>query len=115
MKRIYALLMSLFITGISFGQYVTDVYMPQYINGGYSGKSPYAFRATIHGLTPNVTYRFFNLFVYASDTTGSYEGAGNCIYVNQDGSFVRTDNPRLDISGRYGEFTTDANGAYTGW
>jgi hypothetical protein len=115
MKRIYALLISLFFTGIVIGQTVTEVMIPRYINGGYAGASPYAYRATIDGLTPNATYRFINTFVFASDLTNNEVGLGFCIFVKQSGAFVRTDEPRLDVSGHYGEFTTDGNGVYTGW
>lgn len=96
---------------------LTEVLLPQYIqgiNGINNDRIMYAYRVTLSNLLPSATYRYINQVVVASDgpTIG---GAGNVIYVKSDGSFVRSTSPSLATAGAYGEFTTDANGSYTGW
>lgn len=86
----------------------------QGINGTNSQRVPYAFSATVSNLYPNTTYRYFNKIVVGTDSPTS-NGAGNTIFVNADGSFLRTTSTNLGNPGEYGEFTTDANGEYTGW
>ncbi|NDD82257.1 MAG: hypothetical protein EBZ53_06835, partial [Verrucomicrobia bacterium] len=96
---------------------LTEVYVPQYIQGGLSTNTkriPYAYRVTLSNLTANATYRYYNQAVIDSDSATS-AGAGNVIFVSATGSFVRTSSPSLLTAGGYGTFTTDANGSYTGW
>jgi len=96
---------------------LTNVILPLYIqgiNGTNQNRVPLAFRATMVNLTANATYRFFNKIVLSSDAA-DYNGAGNCIYVAADGTFTRTTSTSLETAGEYGEFTTDANGSFTGW
>jgi uncharacterized repeat protein (TIGR02543 family) len=98
---------------------LTEVYVPQYIQGIASGSSnakrvPYAYRVTLSGLTANAAYRYFNGGVISSDTATA-SGAGNPIFVPSSGSFVRTTSTSLSTSGGYGTFTTDGTGSYTGW
>lgn len=98
---------------------LTDVVMPQYVQGIASGSSnskrlPFACCVALSNLTANATYRYYNACVLGTDTATS-TGAGNCIIASASGSFLRTSNPSLGSVGNYGEFTTDANGSYTGW
>lgn len=99
------------------GPVMTEVLLPQYIqglNGTNNNRIPYAFRLSFSNLLPNATYRFINQAVNTTDgATGA--GAGNPIYIMPNGDFVRTTSPSFTVAGQYGEFITDANGAYNGW
>jgi hypothetical protein len=89
---------------------------PQYmqgVNGTNNNRIPVAFRATLQGLIPNATYRYFNTAVDDTDSDFS-NGAGIPIFANAAG-FVRASTPSLGTTGAYGEFTTNGSGAYTGW
>ncbi len=98
---------------------LTEVAMPQFIQGIASGSSntkrlPFAYCVTISNLTANATYRYYNQAVVSGDSLTT-AGAGNCILANASGNFTRTTSPGLSTAGSYGTFTTDANGSYTGW
>ncbi len=98
---------------------LTDVLVPQYIQGIASGSSntkrlPYAYRVTLGSLIPNATYRYYNQCAIATDAA-NVAGAGNCIIASPSGSFLRTSGPSLGSAGNYGSFTADASGNYTGW
>ncbi|MGE5382939.1 MAG: T9SS type A sorting domain-containing protein [Omnitrophica WOR_2 bacterium] len=96
---------------------ITEVTLPQYIqgiNGTNNTRVPFAFRATIQNLLPGSTYRFYNKAVVNTDAP-DYSGVGNTIFANADRSFNRTTGTSLSTPGQYGEFTTDANGSYSGW
>lgn len=95
---------------------LTDVFMPQFIQGIANGSSnakrvPFACRVTLANLIPGATYRYYNQGVISTDSATT-TGAGNCIFVAAAG-FARTTSPGL--SSAYGTFTTDASGQYTGW
>lgn len=68
---------------------------------------------TLSGLTPAATYRFYSRFV--ADPALATNGQGFYILANQSGDFIRVTAATLAQAGRYGEFTTDAAGSYTGW
>jgi len=116
------LLFILFVVCLAFststwGQSLTEVILPQYIQGRATTNNervPFAFRVTLSSLTPNATYRYFNQVVTSADGPG-VNGAGNPIFVKQTGDFVRTTTVSLGTAGQYGEFTTDGSGSYTGW
>ncbi|GAB6279475.1 MAG: hypothetical protein STSR0006_14860 [Lentimicrobium sp.] len=96
---------------------LVEIYLPQYIqgvNGTNSSRVPFAFRVKLENLIPNATYRYFNQVVISSDVPTT-NGAGNVIFVTQTGDFYRSTGPSMNTLGNYGEFTTDANGSYTGW
>ncbi|THU39210.1 T9SS type A sorting domain-containing protein [Niastella caeni] len=119
MKTGVNILILLLVATVSFGQTISEVYFPQYIQGvgnfntADDRKVPFACRMTVSGLTPNATYRYFNRFVSAPTSTSIGEGA--YILVKDSGDFVRITTATLALSGRYGEFTTDTTGSYTGW
>jgi len=97
---------------------VSEVIMPQYVQGIASGSSnskrlPFAFRATLGNLVANATYRYYNMAVVSSDA--GTDGAGNCIFVTPSGNFVRTSGTSMSTAGDYSTFTADNTGAYTGW
>jgi hypothetical protein len=98
---------------------LTEVFLPQYIQGIPSGSSntkrvPFAYRVSLSNLFVNATYRYYNQCVISSDGATT-AGAGNCIFPTASGNFVRTTGPAFSSEGNCGTFTTDANGAYTGW
>ena len=97
---------------------VSEVIMPQYVQGIASGSSnskrvPFAFRATLGNLVANATYRYYNMAVVSTDA--ATDGAGNCIFVTPSGNFVRTSGTSMSTAGDYSTFTADNTGAYTGW
>lgn len=100
-----------------FSQTITEVILPQYIqgvNGTNNNRTPFVFRARLDGLIPNTTYRFINQIVISADGATT-SGAGNCIFINPDSTLLRTTNPSLSNPGAYGSFLTDATGSFTGW
>ncbi|WP_165760381.1 T9SS type A sorting domain-containing protein [Niastella populi] len=119
MKTGVNILILLLVASVSFGQTISEVYFPQYIQGVGSfntaddRKVPFVCRMTVSGLIPNATYRYFNRFVSSPTSTSIGEGA--YILVKDSGDFARITTATLALSGRYGEFTTDTTGSYTGW
>lgn len=96
---------------------ISSEIVPQYIQGLTpinSTRIPFAFHATLSNLTPNATYRYIHQVVTSADAP-TVNGAGNPIYVTESGSFVRSTSPDMVIEGRYGTFTTNAQGSYSGW
>ena len=96
---------------------ITQETIPQFvqgINGTNTTRVPFAYRLTMTNLTPNATYRYFNSVVIEGDAPSS-DGSGNVIFVKTDGVFIRSSSPGLGTPGQYGEFTTDGNGAFSGW
>lgn len=110
----------LLVNATSFGQSITEVYFPKHMQGVGSfvfadeRRVPYACRVTVNGLLPNATYRYFNRFLVDPANPVSI-GEGGYILVKDTGNFVRVTSASLGTAGRYGEFTTDATGSYTGW
>ncbi|MGE5318228.1 MAG: hypothetical protein ACM3ME_09545, partial [Chloroflexota bacterium] len=96
---------------------LSNVILPQFIEGSVpnANRIPFAYRATIINLIPNATYRYYNRVVLSTDGA-TYTGAGNIILVSSANSTItRLTSPSLGTAGAYGEFTTDANGSYSGW
>jgi hypothetical protein len=102
---------------------LTDVIVPQYIQGITNGASsnakrlPFAYRVTLGSLTPNATYRYYNMCSIPSDVTAGTDGAGNFIIATPSGNFVwvNSSTAAFGTPGTYGTFTTDSSGNYTGW
>ncbi|HPH82650.1 MAG TPA: hypothetical protein PL185_08735, partial [Flavobacteriales bacterium] len=94
---------------------VTELILPQYIQGKTTSSNntrvPYVYQARITGLTPNATYRYYNLVALSTDADNA-DGAGNVI-LTTGANFSFTSSPNLTSS--YGQLTADATGAYTGW
>jgi len=109
--------MVMLLTGMIFSQTLTVHIQPQYmegINGTNANRIPFAFLATISGLTPDSLYRYFNQIVISTDAATS-NGAGNVIFVRADSPFVRTSGPSMATYGNYGEFRANSSGSFTGW
>ena len=119
MKLFSTLLLALLMSGLSHAQSITELIMPQYMQGTGSFNAaddrrvPYACRLKLNGLPPNKTYRYYTRMVLPNSSGTSGEGA--YILVKANGDFVRVTSPSLATAGRYDEFTTDATGSYTGW
>ncbi|MBO9205187.1 MULTISPECIES: T9SS type A sorting domain-containing protein [Niastella] len=118
MKLKFIMLILLLATTASYAQTISEVFFPQYIQGvgnfnpADDRKVPFVCRMTLGGLTPGATYRYFNRFVLNPTSTST--GEGNYILV-KDSAFVRVTAASLAAAGRYGVFTTDSTGSYTGW
>lgn len=95
---------------------ISTTIIPRFIEGNVpnSNRLPFAYQATLINLMPEATYRYYNRVVLETEAPTS-NGAGNIIFVNSDGTFTRTSSPNLGTAGAYGQFTTDAEGSYTGW
>ncbi len=96
---------------------ITAEIVPQYIqgqDGSNNNRLPYAYWLTISNLMPNSTYRYINQAVVAGDDATT-NGAGNIIFVNLTGDFVRSTSPSFTTDGGYGSFATDASGSFSGW
>lgn len=121
MKRIYFTFLLLSGVIAANAQSVSAVIAPQYIQGAGTlnisddRKVPYASRMKVQGLAPLGTYRYYNSFIRDRDTNSAIVGSGIPIFAKDTGNFVRVTSPSLASSGRYGEFTTDSTGSYTGW
>ncbi len=92
------------------------VYMPQYIqgnNGSNNNRVPVAIIGVFENLEPNTTYRYTNQLVDGNDGPET-AGAGNVIYVNEEG-FYRSTSPSLATEGGYGVFTTTEDGEAFVW
>ncbi|MFC7668372.1 hypothetical protein ACFQT0_14035 [Hymenobacter humi] len=110
----------------------TGVLVPQYISNGNNsnaavGASNYpgprlalVFRATVSNLTANTAYRYYVQAASQTDIGTTASGAGVLLMVNPAATtaattYVTASTGSLSAAGQYGSFTTDANGAYTGW
>lgn len=99
------------------GPAMVEVIVPQYMQGMSSTNNqriPWACRLTLENLIPSATYRYFGMFVDSADGP-TVNGAGIDWFVNLSGNFTRATSLSLGVAGQYGEFSTDANGSYTGW
>lgn len=99
-------------------QTLTEIYVPQYMVtrqavDGSKVNLPFVFRVKLSGLSPNLTYRYYVGGV-STTATSTTNGTGNTIVVNET-TFRYATTGNLGVDGRYGEFTTDNNGEYTGW
>ena len=93
-----------------------NAWMPLYIqgnNGSNNNRVPVAVHVLFTNLYPNTTYHYTNQFVDENDGPET-AGAGNVIYVDEEG-FYRSTNPSLATLGGYGEFTTDGEGLASVW
>jgi len=99
------------------GPTIVEIILPQFIQGKdvtNNQRLPWACRLRLENLTANATYRYFGQFVLSSDGA-STNGAGNCWFVNSDNTITRNTTLGMSTAGTYSEFTTNANGSYTGW
>lgn len=103
---------------------LSSVILPMFIEGqivddagtnNNPNRLPFAYHATLSNLTPNATYRYYNRVVLSTEAPDA-GGAGNIIIVNPtDKTFTRLTSPSFATDGAYGEFTTNAEGEFSGW
>lgn len=120
MKKLIFLFLSLLITKSLTSQNLTQtnfisITCPQYMASGTNTRLPVVFRASVIGLLPNTTYRYFNQAAVYSDLGTTNPGAGNPMLISSSGNYTYSTSPSLSTSGNYETFTTDASGRYTGW
>jgi len=99
------------------GPTIVEIILPQYIqglNGTNNQRLPWACRLKLENLVANSTYKYFGQFVVSTDDA-STNGAGIGWFVNSDNTISRNTSVGMSTEGAYSEFTTDANGSYTGW
>ncbi len=92
----------------------TGVLVPQYISSGTTTRLPYIFRATVSGLNPNATYRYYTQVCRFTDIGGTNSGAGNPVLINGTNFRYTSSTSLVNVSG-YDSLTTNASGSYTGW
>lgn len=93
-----------------------SVLTPQFMANGTNTRLPVMYRATVTGLTPATTYRFYTQAAISDNLGGTNPGAGNPLLVSTDGTtYTYTSSPSVSTAGGYESFTTDASGNYTGW
>lgn len=94
----------------------TSVLTPQFMGNGTGTRLPVMYRATVTGLTPATTYRFYTQAAISDNLGGTNPGAGNPLLISTDGTtYTYTSSPSVTTAGGYESFTTDASGNYTGW
>ena len=96
--------------------YFTAVAAPLYA-GKSTYKLPTVYVATVSGLAPSTTYRYFGQAAAASDFGTTNTVAGTLIlndYTISTPSFYTASTGSLSAAGSYGKFTTDATGKFTG-
>jgi len=92
------------------------VSVPRFMASGTSTRLPVVYRATVQGLIPFKTYRYFNMGAVNNDLGTTAPGAGNPLLINSITSvFTYTSAGSLTTSGNYETFIADATGNYTGW
>lgn len=96
--------------------YFTAVAAPLYA-GKSTYKLPCVYVATVSGLAPSTTYRYFGQAASAGDFGTTNTVAGTLIlndYTNSTPSFYTASTGNLSTAGSHGKFTTDATGKFTG-
>lgn len=104
------------VTTALFPEILSEI-VPQFvqgINGTNSNRIPMAFWLKIGNLEPNKTYRYINQIVVSDDDPNT-NGAGNIIFLDEEGNYYRTTSPNLGTEGAYGQFNTNSQGEYSGW
>jgi len=119
-KILYVIVLFALLSVNSYPQMVqsnfTGVLVPQYMCSGTSSRMPYIFRATVSGLLPNSTYRYYTQACRYTDFGSTNSGAGNPILINTNGlSFRYTTSTSLSNSASYDSLLTDTSGNFTGW
>ena len=116
-NHIILVILTAVFTSALCSQTLTEVLLPQYIegtSGSNTNRLPFVYRARLTGLSPNAAYRYINQIVLSTDAATS-NGSGNCIFAAMSGDFVLSTGPKLSTAGNYGSFTADGTGSYEGW
>lgn len=103
---------------VSYGQTVTELIVPRYVQGintTTTARVPYMCRLKLDGLNGSKTYRYFARFV-SSSLSSTATGEGGFIAVNPlTGNLKRFSSPNVGSYTACDTFQTDASGSYTGW
>ncbi len=93
--------------------------VPRFTQGNGSGTNrlPFVCGLRITNLRPNAEYRYFSKAVLNQDSPLTGSGISLFVPSNPLQSVKRSSSPDndFDVTGRYGTFTTDASGTYSGW
>ena len=95
----------------------TSISTPQYGASGTATRIPVLYYATVSGLAPNTTYRYFTQASATTDLTTTTTGAGNSIlfdYTANPVTYTYTTGGSISTANNYGKFTTNASGSFTG-
>lgn len=95
----------------------TSISTPQYGASGTATRIPVLYYATVSGLAPNTTYRYFTQAAATTDFTTTATGAGNSIlfdYTANPVTYTYTTGGSISTANNYGKFTTNASGSFTG-
>jgi|GEM_PF-942321 len=95
----------------------TSVAAPLYGSSGNTTRLPVMYFATVSGLTPNTTYRYYSQAAATTDFGTAATGAGNSILVDYTVSpvtYTYTSGGSVTTAGNYGKFTTNGSGNFTG-
>ena len=95
----------------------TSISTPQYGASGTGTRIPVLYYATVSGLAPNTTYRYFTQAAAITDLTTTANGAGNSIlfdYTANPVTYTYTTSGSISTANTYGKFTTNASGSFTG-
>ncbi len=96
--------------------YFTSVSTPLYAARS-SFRVPTVYVATVSGLAPNTTYRYYSQAAATTDFGTTNSGAGAIIsadYTTAPVAFITSSLGSLSTDGSYGKFTTNAAGSFTG-
>ncbi|RYE17904.1 MAG: T9SS type A sorting domain-containing protein, partial [Sphingobacteriales bacterium] len=96
--------------------YVTSVSTPLFA-GRNTFRIPTVYIATVNGLVPNTTYRYYSQAVLATDFGSTISGVGSLIlndYTVSTPSFYNAGLGDLNDPLAHGKFTTNASGSFTG-
>jgi hypothetical protein len=92
---------------------LTEILVPQFIQGNTNNRLPYSFRVRLTGLAANTTYQYINQVRIAADGL-STNGAGNAIFPSSP-TWLRSTSPAFGSAGNFGTLTTDASGEAEAW
>ncbi len=119
MKKTILILIVSFLSNFLFAQnlvqsnFIGQV-IPQYMGSGSSSRLPVIFRASLTGLAPNTTYRYFCNLALRTDFGTTNSGAGNPLFL-RNGNFGYSTGASLTTNGNFDSLVTDGSGNYTGW
>jgi hypothetical protein len=95
----------------------SSVSTPLYGSSGTSTRLPVMFYATVSGLSPNTTYRYYTQAAITTDLATAATGAGNSILIDYTVgpvTYTYSSGPSVTTAGNYGKFTTNASGSFRG-
>ena len=93
-----------------------SVITPGFMPSGTATRLPVTYRATISGLIPNKTYRYYNQAALYTDIGTTAPGAGIIVLISPStGNYTYASTGSLTTAGGYETFVANASGSFTGW